>query len=206
MPPLVDRAEHLSQTATSATAVLELVAAAGGHRDALEAARAVFIDRLQRASDDYDATTALALVYRAINALDTQNLPDRAAPKPARRWSQRWRAQRRHDLHDHDRATKIAARATARKRIPTLATLVVLAHDRPAPAHATDLNTDPWALDRAADDGWPPTPTKAHRAGAPTQARARLGAGAPNRRVMDVRSDQARLGPTPAPYRAISRG
>lgn len=182
MSPLVERAERLSQTAGPATAALELVAAAGGHRDALEAARAVFIDRLQRASDDYDATTALALVYRAINALDTQNLPDRAAPKPARRWSQRWRAHRRHDLQDHDRATKIAARARARKRTPTLGELVEpLAHDRRAPADATDVNTDPWALDRAADDGWPPTPTKARRVtDAPTQTRARLVAGAPS--------------------------
>jgi hypothetical protein len=168
MQPLVDRAERLSQTPGPATAALELVAASGGHRDALEAARAVFIDRLQRASDDYDASTALALVYRAINALDTQNLPEGAAPKPARRWSQRWRAQRRHEVHDHDRATKIAARARARRRIPTLGELVgPLPPDRPVPAHATDVDTDPWALDRAADDGWPPT-TRRRLAARPT--------------------------------------
>jgi hypothetical protein len=168
MRAVMDRAEQLIETnASPATAVSELVVAAAGRRGALEGARDVFIDRLHRASDDYFATNALRLVYSAINALDAENTAEHVPARPARRWSQRSRALRRLDARRHDRDGRVASSAAAAANARTGAS------EQPERREMTPIDqfrraddTDPWALDRAADDGWPdsnafPTPSTA---------------------------------------------
>jgi hypothetical protein len=167
MHAVMDRAEQLIETnATPATAVSELVVAAAGRRGALEEARDVFVDRLHRASDDYFATNALRLVYSAINALDAENTAEHVPARPARRWSQRSRALRRLDARRHDRDGRVASSAAAAANARTGAS------EQPERREMTPIDqgrpddTDPWALDRAADDGWPdsnafPTPSTA---------------------------------------------
>jgi hypothetical protein len=122
MNPVMKYAEQLTRHPGIATAVTDLVAVAGGRRTTLEDARDVFIDRLHRASDDYAATSALALIYAAINAVDTRNLPENPSPKAARRFSYRSRAEGRRADHDQNRELNVARRSAAtRNRSTSLA-------------------------------------------------------------------------------------
>jgi hypothetical protein len=75
--PIAERAVALAPR-RDATAVDELVRLAGGERRPLEDAAQVFIARLHRRSDDYEATNALRLVHRALDAVGW----DAMAPQP----------------------------------------------------------------------------------------------------------------------------
>jgi len=156
--PVTQHAEQLVRTSSSVSvATRALAAAAGGRRAELEETRDVFIDRLHRDSDDYAATNALRLVYGAIDVVDAENVAEQSPPQPARRWSRRWRAGRRRDAHDRDRDVRAAERAAVVVQ-PRAADRLEPGVQSPAPvvegAPAT-TESDLWALDRAADDGWP---------------------------------------------------
>lgn len=61
------KAVELAGGADRDVAAAELAALAGHQRQPLEQAAAVFIARLHRRSDDFDATGALRLVHRALD-------------------------------------------------------------------------------------------------------------------------------------------
>jgi hypothetical protein len=81
-------ARALSLTAgASPEAVGELVTLAEGRRPPLEAARALFIVRLQRRSDDFAATRALCAVSAALGRIgwEMPSVPSRRPRRAARR-------------------------------------------------------------------------------------------------------------------------
>lgn len=66
------RAAELTQAADRDAAVAELMSMAGHQRRPLEEAQAVFVARLHRRSDDFEATRALQLLHRALAAVGWQ--------------------------------------------------------------------------------------------------------------------------------------
>lgn len=154
--PLTERAEELVRTYSSADlATSELVTAAGGRRAELEEARDLLVDRLHRASDDYAATNALRLVYRAIDVVDVENVTEPVPLQPARHWSRRRRAGRRRDARARDRDVRIAGRAAAVARATEQPEPPVQFPTPAVEGTPGRAESDPWAFDRAADDGWP---------------------------------------------------
>lgn len=154
MRSVTDDSRQAMYAAISATSPAgEVVAAARRQRGLLEEARGVFTDRLACASDDYEATKALRLVYQAIDGLDPQSRDWVIPFATPRRWSPEWRIERRRaGRARHDGAnragTRVGAtpdptdhgtRSPARTRVPATASVI-----------------DRLSLDRAADDGWPP--------------------------------------------------
>lgn len=86
---IAERAVELVRAgADPETATSELVNLAGGRRAPLEEASLVFVGRLHRRRDDFEATKALRLVDRALGQLwevevDARRRAAGAAPQPA---------------------------------------------------------------------------------------------------------------------------
>lgn len=99
VPAIVSRTIELAGSdAPGQAGVDELVALAGGRRQPLEAASGVFVRRLHRRSDDFEATRALQLLHRALAAVGWP-VDVRETPRPRARSAgriARWlRARRR---------------------------------------------------------------------------------------------------------------
>ncbi|HZR15388.1 MAG TPA: hypothetical protein VFC33_19285 [Acidimicrobiia bacterium] len=165
MRSVTDDSRHAMYAAISAALPAgDVAAAARRQRGLLEEARGVFTDRLARASDDYEATNALRLVYQAIDGLDPQSRDGVIPFATPRRWSPEWRIERRRaGRARHDGAKGATTPAAA-------VTVKPPEHGMRSPArrrvHAP-VSIDGLSLDRAADDGWPPDHSQhpQHRAG-----------------------------------------
>lgn len=95
------RAVELSAASDQdSAAVEELVDLAGRERRPLEAAAGVFVARLHRRSDDYEATRALHLIHRALAAVGWTTT--QIASVTSRRGVARLRARRRRTPADHE--------------------------------------------------------------------------------------------------------
>jgi hypothetical protein len=83
---IASRAADMAKAGPPAGAVEELVAAAGGDRVLIEAARDQIAARLHRAPDDWDATATLTFLNRTLAAMPRNDPLDWRV-----RWSQRFR-------------------------------------------------------------------------------------------------------------------
>lgn len=77
------RAAELTHNPDPDAAVSELVALAGHQRRPLQDAQCTFVARLHRRSDDFEATHALRLLQRALDAVGWDSTPA-APPTPQR--------------------------------------------------------------------------------------------------------------------------
>jgi hypothetical protein len=81
--PIVEHAVALGSR-RDPVAVDELVRLAGGQRRPLEEAAQVFIARLHRRSDDYEATNALRLIHRALDTVGWHAVAPQPQPRRSR--------------------------------------------------------------------------------------------------------------------------
>lgn len=70
------KAVELTRSPDRDAAAAELADLAGHRRQPLEQATAIFIARLHRRSDDFEATHALRLLHRALDAVGWQPAPE----------------------------------------------------------------------------------------------------------------------------------
>lgn len=83
---VADRAGQLALDGSGADATRELLAAAGGDRPTVEAARNLVAERVRSDVGDFGATTALQILNRALSALPIEDPLDWKI-----RWGQRFR-------------------------------------------------------------------------------------------------------------------